>query len=94
MQRSIYDKFVAQVIARFKQLRVGSHAMDLDCGPLISADQRKRVHGFIDQAKKDGIPVSPRRNSRMAYWPADSMLRRCCSARRPAIIRWPAAKCS
>ncbi len=57
VQRSIYDQFVAQVIARFKQLRVGSHAMDLDCGPLISANQSKRVHGFIDQAKKDGIPV-------------------------------------
>jgi aldehyde dehydrogenase (NAD+) len=57
VQKSIYDKFVAQVILRFKLLRVGSHAMDLDCGPLISANQRKRVYGFIDQAKKDGIPV-------------------------------------
>ena len=57
VQRSIYDKFVAQVVARFKQLRVGSHAMDLDCGPLISENQKKRVHSFIDRAKKDGIPV-------------------------------------
>ncbi len=57
VQKSIYDKFVEQVIARFKLLRVGSHAMDLDCGPLISANQSKRVRGFIDQAKKDGIPV-------------------------------------
>ncbi|MBC8008340.1 MAG: aldehyde dehydrogenase family protein [Prolixibacteraceae bacterium] len=57
VQKSIYDKFVAQVIARFKQLRVGSHAMDLDCGPLISANQRTRVLGFIDRARKDGIPV-------------------------------------
>lgn len=57
VQKSIYDKFVSQVVARFKELRVGSHAMDLDCGPLISANQKKRVQGFIDQAKKDGIPV-------------------------------------
>ena len=57
VQKSIYDKFVAQVVARFKQLRVGSHAMDLDCGPLISENQKKRVHGFIERAKKDGIPV-------------------------------------
>ena len=57
VQKSIYDKFVEQVIARFRQLRVGSHAMDLDCGPLISENQKKRVHGFIDRAKKDGIPV-------------------------------------
>src|SRR5258708_29641686 len=59
VQKSIYEKFVAQVVARFKLLRVGSHAMDLDCGPLISANQKRRVHGFIDQAKKDGIPVLP-----------------------------------
>jgi len=57
VQKSIYDKFVTQVAARFRQLRVGSHAMDLDCGPLISANQSKRVHGFIDRARKDGIPV-------------------------------------
>ena len=31
--------------------------MDLDCGPLISENQKKRVHGFIHRAKKDGIPV-------------------------------------
>ncbi|HEX7952287.1 MAG TPA: aldehyde dehydrogenase family protein [Burkholderiales bacterium] len=57
VQRSIYDTFVAQVVARFKQLRVGSHAMDLDCGPLISENQMKRVQGFIERAKKDGIAV-------------------------------------
>jgi aldehyde dehydrogenase (NAD+) len=57
VQKSIYDRFVAQVVERFRQLRVGSHAMDLDCGPLISETQKKRVHGFIDRAKKDGIPV-------------------------------------
>jgi aldehyde dehydrogenase (NAD+) len=57
VQRSIYERFVTAASARFRQLRVGSHAMDLDCGPLISAQQRKRVEGFIGQAKKDGIPV-------------------------------------
>ena len=57
VQKSIYDRFVKEVVAHFKQLRVGSHTMDLDCGPLISENQRKRVHGFIDRAKKEGIPV-------------------------------------
>ena len=57
VQKSIYDRFVTQVVAKFKQLRVGSHAMDLDCGPLISENQKKRVQGFIERAKKDGIPV-------------------------------------
>ena len=57
VQKSIYDRFVTAVSARFSQLRVGSHAMDLDCGPLISANQKKRVLGFIERAKKDGVPV-------------------------------------
>ena len=57
VQKSAYDSFVASIAARFTQLRVGSHAMDLDCGPLISANQKKRVQGFIEQARKDGVPV-------------------------------------
>ena len=57
VQKSAYDSFVAKIAARFAQLRVGSHAMDLDCGPLISANQKKRVQGFIEQARKDGVPV-------------------------------------
>jgi len=57
VQKSVYDSFVAKIAARFAQLRVGSHAMDLDCGPLISANQKKRVQGFIEQARTDGVPV-------------------------------------
>jgi len=57
IQKSVYDTFVAKIVARFTQLRAGSHAMDLDCGPLISANQKKRVQGFIEQAKKDGLVV-------------------------------------
>jgi aldehyde dehydrogenase (NAD+) len=57
IQKSVYESFVAKIAARFTQLRVGSHAMDLDCGPLISASQKKRVQGFIEQARKDGVPV-------------------------------------
>lgn len=57
VQKSIYEEFMAGVAARFKTLRVGTHSMDLDCGALISANQKARVLGFTTQAKKDGIPV-------------------------------------
>ncbi len=57
VQKSIYDRFVGRVAERFAQLRVGSHSMDLDCGALISATQKKRVLGFTEQARKDGIAV-------------------------------------
>jgi aldehyde dehydrogenase (NAD+) len=57
VQASILDAFVGRVAERFAQLKVGSHTMDLDCGPLISAVQKKRVQGFVDQARRDGIEV-------------------------------------
>jgi aldehyde dehydrogenase (NAD+) len=57
VQRSIYDEFTARVSERFAQLRVGSHAMDLDCGPLISATQKQRVLGFTERGRKTGIRV-------------------------------------
>ncbi len=57
VQRSIYDRFVPMLAARFAQLKVGTHEMDLDCGPLISAGQLDRVQNFVRQAKSEGIPV-------------------------------------
>jgi aldehyde dehydrogenase (NAD+) len=57
VQRSIYDEFTTRVAERFAQLRVGSHAMDLDCGPLISATQKQRVLGFSERGRKTGIRV-------------------------------------
>jgi aldehyde dehydrogenase (NAD+) len=57
VQRSVYDRFMGMVAERFAKLRVGTHDMDLDCGPLISAVQRDRVQGFVRTAKGQGIPV-------------------------------------
>ncbi|MCW5621773.1 MAG: aldehyde dehydrogenase family protein [Burkholderiales bacterium] len=57
VQQSLYDELLPRLTERFAQLRVGSHAMDLDCGPLISAGQKKRVQGFIARACEDGITV-------------------------------------
>ena len=60
VQRSIYDRFVGQVVERFKQSSAGAPAMDRDCGPLINADQKKRVEGFIQRAIESGIAVLAR----------------------------------
>ncbi len=57
VQRSIYDRFIGMLVERFAKLRVGSHDMDLECGPLISAGQRDRVQGFVRAAKAEGIPI-------------------------------------
>src|ERR1700689_290467 len=57
VEHSIYDDFVGEVAEAFKKIRVGTSAMDLDCGPMIGAVQRDRVQGFIDAARRGGIPV-------------------------------------
>jgi len=57
VQQSIYDKFVALVAEKFKQVRVGTPEMNLDCGPVVNPTQQKRVNRFIEQAKAAGLPV-------------------------------------
>ncbi|MDN8611988.1 aldehyde dehydrogenase family protein [Variovorax ginsengisoli] len=57
VQRSIYEKVVSALAARMNAVRVGPHEADLDCGPLISKVQHGRVMGFLERARKDGIPV-------------------------------------
>ncbi len=57
VERKIYDDFVAEVAEAFTKTRVGAPAMNLDCGPMISALQRDRVQGFVDAARRSGIPV-------------------------------------
>ncbi|MCO4880098.1 aldehyde dehydrogenase family protein [Paraburkholderia caribensis] len=57
IQEDIYDKFVAKVSRLFNEVRVGTPEMDLDCGPIVSAKQRKRVQGFIDDAIASGVPL-------------------------------------
>jgi aldehyde dehydrogenase (NAD+) len=57
VQRSIYDQFVARVAEQFAKISVGTPEMDRDCGPLINRPQLERVQGYIERAKKDGIPV-------------------------------------
>lgn len=57
VQRSIYDRFVGLVAQRFAESSAGTPAMDRDCGPLINAEQKQRVEGFIKRAIDSGIPV-------------------------------------
>jgi aldehyde dehydrogenase (NAD+) len=57
VQRSIFDSFVGRVAEAFAKVRVGSPAMDLDCGPVMNAAQHQRVQRYIDNARAAGIPV-------------------------------------
>ena len=57
VQQSIHDAFVALVAEKFKQVRVGTPEMNLDCGPVVNPTQQQRVNRFIEQAKAAGLPV-------------------------------------
>ncbi|KNZ32359.1 MAG: aldehyde dehydrogenase [Methylibium sp. NZG] len=57
VQRSIFDTFVARVAQAFAQVRVGTPAMDFDCGPVMNPAQLARVQRYIDQARAAGIAV-------------------------------------
>ncbi|MFN3853810.1 MAG: aldehyde dehydrogenase family protein [Phreatobacter sp.] len=57
IERPAYDELVERVADRFRTVRVGAWDMDLDCGPMITPGQKKRVEDFVARARADGIPV-------------------------------------
>ncbi|MCJ9728693.1 aldehyde dehydrogenase family protein [Bradyrhizobium sp. PRIMUS42] len=57
IEKSAYDKVVAGIQEKFKTLRAGTPEMDLDLGPVISANQKKRVEGFFERATGNGVPI-------------------------------------
>lgn len=57
VQQDIYDRFVGMIADGFKSVKVGTPAMDLDCGPIISKRQYDRVTGFVADAVASGVPL-------------------------------------
>ena len=57
VQRSVYDSFTAALAARFGSIRIGTPEQDADLGPVINATQQRRVLDFIENAKRDRLPV-------------------------------------
>jgi aldehyde dehydrogenase (NAD+) len=60
VHESIYHDFATRLVERFRKVCVGTPEQDLDCGPLISARQKKRVSDLAQAALQDGIPVLAR----------------------------------
>jgi aldehyde dehydrogenase (NAD+) len=57
VQRSLFEHFTGRVAEAFAKVRVGTPAMDFDCGPLMNPAQQRRVQRYIDQARAAGIAV-------------------------------------
>jgi aldehyde dehydrogenase (NAD+)/betaine-aldehyde dehydrogenase len=58
VQRAIYDRFVEQLVAGVRALRVGDPlADDTHIGPLISRRQLEKVREYVDGAVQDGATL-------------------------------------
>ncbi len=53
----LFESFVARVADAFAKVRVGTPAMDLDCGPVMNPAQQRRVQRYIDAPRAAGIAV-------------------------------------
>jgi len=59
VQKSKYKEFVDQFVGHVKKIRVGDPLKPTtDIGPLISKDQRERVAGFVERARKAGLEIA------------------------------------
>jgi len=67
--RSIYVDVLDGMAERYRALRVGPAALDLDVGPLISARQKEIVDSFLDIAEEDDLTIAAR-GARVADAPA------------------------
>ncbi|XOT98044.1 aldehyde dehydrogenase family protein, partial [Alcaligenes pakistanensis] len=57
IQRAIYGDFTERLAEAFKALLTGAASDNLDCGPLISAQQQARVRSYLENLDQDGIVV-------------------------------------
>ena len=62
VESTIYENLMNMLAERFKELRVGPAFRDLNCGPLISPEQKIRVEKYLNQAKADGLNISAEGN--------------------------------
>lgn len=58
IDKAVYEPLVERLATAFNGLKVGPGQADLDCGPLISAKQQRRVWDFLSDAQHDGIAMA------------------------------------
>jgi len=57
VEASVYEAVLDALGKRFAALRTGPAQADLDCGPLIRANQLERVKGFLADAERDHLGI-------------------------------------
>ena len=57
VERPIFGHFMGLVAQKFRELRIGTPEDDADLGPVINETQQRRILDFIENARRDGVPV-------------------------------------
>jgi aldehyde dehydrogenase (NAD+) len=57
IQRGIFDDVVNAVAERFRALRAGHPEREPDLGPMINQAQQRRVLGYLERAKNEGLRI-------------------------------------
>ncbi|MBD2102220.1 aminobutyraldehyde dehydrogenase [Leptolyngbya sp. FACHB-261] len=58
VQSPVYDAFLSRFKELSQQIRVGDPSdLSTDVGPLVSEAQRFKVHGYVEEARQQGIEV-------------------------------------
>ena len=57
IQRGIFNDVVNAVAERFRALRAGHPEREPDLGPMINQAQQRRVLGYLERARSEGLPI-------------------------------------
>lgn len=57
IERTIWDRFMADLKLRFEKITAGTPEMDLDLGPVISGTQKSRIRAMLARAEGDGAKI-------------------------------------
>jgi aldehyde dehydrogenase (NAD+) len=60
VEDAAYDRVVEALAGRFAALEAGPAERDLDLGPVVSLAQKRRVEGFLELARRDGLREAAR----------------------------------
>ncbi len=60
VERSVFARLRAMLAERYTAMRVGRSLDDLDVGPIISAEQKQRIEGYLDLIERDALPIAAR----------------------------------
>jgi acyl-CoA reductase-like NAD-dependent aldehyde dehydrogenase len=59
VERKVFDRVAQTVVDQAKQLKLGHGLLpDTTMGPLISEEQRRRVAGYVEGSRRDGLEIA------------------------------------